>query len=57
MPELRHPNLPDQPIHVHEDAVAVHELAGWVRTDTDEPAEPASSEPVENDPLDLAKEN
>jgi len=51
MPELRHPKLPGRSIHVHDDAVPVHEAAGWRRVD-DSPAEPVNRE-QEDDLLDL----
>lgn len=53
--ELHHPNLPDTSITVHEDAVPVHEQAGWVRAETS-PAEPVNHEQPAPGSLDLSEQ-
>lgn len=48
MPELHHPDMPGRTITVHDRAVRVHRLAGWIPADETAPAEPVAPEQEEN---------
>lgn len=58
MPEtvLHHPNLPGITYSTHEDAVPVHELAGWHRSTENVPADEPETTETPAGPVVITKE-